>query len=95
MKSSGRERDVLGGAKVTPDIHHERREILCADVLRYLEPAAPAQYGAVALGPELWLPFAATSEERITITDPLPGVYVLAVVAFAELQTVEVITALE
>ncbi|MCZ6708541.1 MAG: PPC domain-containing protein, partial [Chloroflexi bacterium] len=64
-------------------------------VLRYLEPPDPAQYGAVALGPELWLPFAASSDERITITDPLPGVYVLAVVAFAELQTVEVITALE
>ena len=64
-------------------------------VLRYLEPPDPAQYGAVALGPELWLPFAASSDERITITYPLPGVYVLAVVAFAELQTVEVITGLE
>ena len=63
-------------------------------VLRYLEPPDRSQFFTQAFGPELFIPFQLGSEESIAIQDPLPGVYVLSVVALLD-QVVDVTVTLE
>ena len=63
-------------------------------VLRYLEPPDPSQFFAQSSGPELFAPFQFGSSESIGIQDPLPGVYVLSVVAVLD-QVVDVTVTLE
>lgn len=64
-------------------------------VLRYLEAPDPSQYLDPANGPDLFTAIAFDSEESIVIEGPLPGVYVLAVVAVLDLQVVDVTVLLE
>ena len=64
-------------------------------VLRYLEAPDPSQYLDATNGPDLFTAIAFGSEESIVIEGPLPGVYVLAVVAVLDLQVVDVTVLLE
>ena len=64
-------------------------------VLRYLEAPDRSQYLSAANGPELFTAIAFGSEESIVIEGPLPGVYVLAIVAVLDLQVVDVTVTLE
>jgi len=63
-------------------------------VLRYLKPPDRSQFFTESFGPELFIPFQLGSEESIAIQDPLPGVYVLSVVALLD-QVVDVTVTLE
>ena len=45
VKSSGRKRDAVAGAEVTPDIGNDGREIYRAHGLRHLQPITPARHG--------------------------------------------------
>ena len=64
-------------------------------VLRYLEAPDPSQYLDAANGPDLFTAIAFGSEESIVIEGPLPGVYVLAVIAMLDLQVVDVTVRLD
>ena len=64
-------------------------------VLRYMEAPDPSQYLTVANGPALFTAVAFGSEESIVIEDPLPGVYILAIVALLDLQLVDVTVMLD